>query len=320
MRFSPYLLAVLLILFISPVSTASAQANESRRWSDASGQFGVEGKLISTDTDLIVLENKSGDLIALRREQLSSVDQKFVDQFDAKQKSSSVRKIDSEWKLGDGDVVAGRLMGFGSQDLIVKRERGDIWVNNRRLDNLPAAYRKILPNVVQAIDKKRIEDVDDLERHLVAIGAGPYEYSVEGVQIDLKTWGTITIPLSLLTTDEAAEIAPGFKRWKASQEEDVSEQDRYETANRERLALQGRDRLRQQKRSARQRQMQMMELSLLSAASGVSDIWEVQIRSPYQYGYGRTVLVNAQNSLQAKQLVAQKYARWQIGAIAKRSY
>ena len=95
-----------------------------------------------------------------------------------------------------------------------------------------------------SFDKKRIVSLDKLEEHLADLGGGPYKYTVSGVQLDLKDWGVITIPLTLLATEEATEVAAGFERWQASQEEGISEEDRYETESRERLALYGRDRQR----------------------------------------------------------------------------
>jgi len=281
--------------------------------------------LITVDKKLVVLERRDGELIALRRDELSDSDQEFVQKLDSAEEASSDLDGNSIRELGDGDEITGELIGFGRQELIVKREGGKIWVNDRRLDELPAAYRKILPNVVAAIDSKPITSVGELEEHLAEFGAGPFRYTVLGVQLDLKDWGTITIPLSLLTIDQAKEIQPGFERWQAAQQKDVSDVDRQDSESLERLALESRQRHRQRYRQRYQtavqtRQFRLLELNLLAVNAGVTDVWYVAIHPINRYGYGRTVLVNAPNSLVASQRVAWKYPYWEIGAIAKRSY
>ncbi len=305
--------------------SCSADAAESRHWMDASGKFKVEAQLLTADKELVVLEQDDGELIAVKRDQLSKADREYVQQNYSSEETPSKLNVDSKWKLSDGEVVAGRLLGFGRQELNVKRERGDLWVNDRRLSKLPSAYQKVLPNIVSAIDKTRVKSLADLEKHLADIGGGPYKYTVSGVQLDLTDWGVITIPLTLLATEEAKEVAAGFERWQASQEDTVSKEDRYETERHERLALNSRNYQRRRYQasgdsSVSHRQMQRMELSLLAADAGVTDIWSVQLRPRNSYGYGRTVIVSAQNSLLARQKVVQKFRGWTIGAIAKRSY
>ncbi|QDS92171.1 hypothetical protein FF011L_09080 [Roseimaritima multifibrata] len=318
-----------LIFFLSTATMlglfAQCSAEETRQWTDASGKFRVEAELLAADKNLVVLEKDDGDLIAVRRAQLSEPDRQYIQQSDAAAKASSAPRIDSEWKLNDGEVVAGRLMGFGRQELSIKRELGDLWINDHRLEDLPTAYRKVLPNVVAAIDQKPIGSLEALEKHLAEHGGGPYKYTVSGVQLELKEWGVITIPLALLTEKEAEEVRPGFARWQAAQQEDVSEEDRYETTSRERLALNSRDRQRRRYQAAgqqawQQRQMRMLELGLLAADAGVTDIWQVEVIPPNSYGYGRMVVVSAQNSSFARRKVAQQFPGWMIGAIAKRSY
>lgn len=319
MRFLVKSVPILILLTISIACSSVANADHSRRWADRSGKFTVDAELLISDKDLVVLEREDGDVIAVRRDQLSKTDQEFLSKHDANSVSALRSDTDSQWKLSHGQVIAGRLMGFGQQDLIVKRERGEIWVNDRRLEELPSAYRKILPNVVAAIDRKPIHSLEELEAHLIELGAGPFKYTVEGVQLDLKDWGAVTVPLPLLAIDEAKEIQPGYDRWKASRENTVSDDERYKIESRERLALQSRDRLRARVNPRNRRQMRLMELSLIAADTGVTDIWEVVINPPNRYGYQQSVIVSAPNSLDARRQVAQKYPNWKIGAIAKRN-
>lgn len=315
---TPLLLAIAMTTTLVTMSLAIGA--EIRQWSDPSGKYSVEAELLIADEDVVVLEQEDGEVVALKRKQLSESDRQFVDKQYPTENLPSKIDVDSKWKLSDGEVIAGRLMGFGRQDLNIKRERGDLWVNDRALKELPAAYHKIIPNIVSAIDAVKLETLEETEEHLADQGGGPYKYTVEGIQLDLKDWGVITVPLALLTTEEAKEIAPGFERWQAAQAEEVSDDDRYATEARERLALSSRDRLRRMERPMGERKMQWMELSMLAAGAGVTDVWEVAIFPPNRYGYGQRVLVSAENSGLARLQVAKKYPGWRIGPIAKRSY
>ncbi|MGB7347187.1 MAG: SHD1 domain-containing protein [Pirellulaceae bacterium] len=306
---------------------------EVRRWTDESGKFSMDAELLTSDKDFVVLARESdGELVAVRRNELSKDDQNYITAntdsqasatSDAPSKPDSANRktqpYDSTWKMSDGQVVKGRLIGFGAQELVVKRERGRIFVNDRELDELPPAYAKIVPDVVSRVDNKEISTREELESHLVDIGAGPFTYRVEGLQLDLASWGAITIPVSLLSIADAKQVQPALERWQASNEDDVSESDRSETARRERLVLDSQERYRR-KAQQRQRQLKMMELNLLAVESGITDVWEVALYPRQRYGYPRTVVVTARDSLQAKQQVIRKFPGWRIGPIAKVSY
>lgn len=320
------------LIAITLLTVTQAKA-EVRQWADESGKFSVEAELLTADKDFVVLERKTdGELIAVRRKELSKKDQAFIsaNTDDQANDTSTAQKLedsanqtsqpyDSTWKMSDGQIVKGRLIGFGTQELIIKRERGRIFVNDRELDELPPAYAKIVPDVVSRVDDKEIKTREELESHLADNGAGPFTYRVEGIQLELATWGAITIPVSLLAANEAKQVQPAWERWQASNDDGVSESDRVATSSQERLVLDSQERYRR-RAEQRERLLKMMELNLLAVQSDITDVWEVALYPRQRYGYPRTVVVTARDSLQAKQQVIRKYPGWRIGPIAKVSY
>ena len=260
---------------------ASPSFAEVRKWSDESGRFSVEAELLTSDKDFVVLEReKDGELIAVRKKELSAKDQAYISEnaeerdndeadveTDRDLASRNPKKYDSTWKMRDGEVVKGRLIGFGRQDLVIKRERGKIFINDRELEELPPAYGKIVPDVVSRVDNAEIETSEELEEHLAENGAGPFTYSVEGIQLDLATGGGITVPVSLLAVSEAKQVQPALERWQAANEDDVSESERMEASSRERLVLDSQERYRRRDQP-RQSQLKMMELNLLAVQAG----------------------------------------------------
>ncbi|NND95770.1 MAG: hypothetical protein HKN47_00405 [Pirellulaceae bacterium] len=316
--------SVLTIFLLGNILCAEpGDAKEFRSWQNPDGNYSLQAKFVTADDDQVVLEQKSGELVVLQREQLSAENQKYLDdllgQKEAGDDTTDKAIADiSSWNLSDGSEIQGRLIGFGRQTMVVVRERGKLFVNGFRFDRLPAAYRKVLPDVVAAVDEETIKSIDDLEKHLADGGGGPFEYVVEGIQLKLEEEGAITVPITLLAPEDASVVAPYLQRWRAAQEETVADEDRDETDRRERLMLDSYAKTRS-KQTAAQRRLKMMELGLLATASGITDIWEVTLYPNNRYGYARSVVVPARNSLVAQKIATTKYPGWRVGPIRKLS-
>jgi hypothetical protein len=303
-----------------------------RIWSDPSGQYEVEAELVAADSSKAVLRNQQGELIVMQLDQLSKADRGFVDDFLSDQQTSNVGDdasgADSKWNLKDGQKVRGRLLGFGRETLILARRDGHVLVNGTRFDELSPAYQKIVPDVVSRIDEVDVDDLESLEDHLADGGAGPFRYVVAGIQVETRDGGVVTIPASLLRPADRDAVEPGLKRWLASQQEGVSEDERRETADTERLLLDSYRRLRDRSpaypgsAAARPRvhPVQMMDLHLQAATAGVTDIWEVLLYPPTPYGYPRTVVVPAENSRGAMIAASRHYPGWRMGPARKLSF
>lgn len=222
----------------------------------------------------------------------------------------------TRWRLRNGDELEGKLIGFGSQTFNLKRQGGVVRVNDTAFKDLPSAYGLILPAVVSKIDHKPIANLKELEKHIAGGGGGPFAYEVSGIQLDLKQGGMFTVPLEFLELAEAELVSPGFERWSAARAESVTEQDRYETNDRERLMLDSYARLRGQER-AQDRAMKLVELGLLSVNAGVTEIWEVGLLPNTPYGFPRSVLVPGRDSLSAQEIAVRRYPGWQVGYARK---
>ncbi len=338
----------------------------AKTWTDPSGRYKVEAELVAADPSKAVLRNDEGELLVMQLEQLSKADRDYVEDFlDEQQRSSAAageagetseadrprrddeprrddppsqdwdlpkasakRQTDSKWKLKDGQTVRGRLLGFGRETLVLARRDGHVLVDGTPFDELPPAYQKIVPDVVSRIDKVDIGDQESLEDHLIDGGAGPFRYTVAGIQIEDRDGDVVTIPVSLLRSADREAVEPGMRRWMAAQQQGVSEQVRRETADTERLLLDS-----HQRRRSRQSAygdaatssplvdaVRMVDLQLQAAAAGVTDIWEVLLYPPTPYGYPRTVVVSAENSRGAMISATRHYPGWRVGPARKLSF
>lgn len=245
---------------------------------------------------------------------------------------------ESNWNLKDGQVISGRLIGFGREALVLVRRDGDVLVNGTKFDELSAAYQKIVPDVVSRIDNVEVGDRESLEDHLADGGAGPFRYELAGIQVEGDQGGVVTIPVSLLRPADQEVVQPGMKRWLAAQEKGVEENVREETAKTERLLLDSYQRLQDRSPAYPTRPaptaasptgpgavppvhpVRMIDLQLQAATAGVTDIWEVLLYPSAPYGYPRTVVVPAENSRGAEIAATRNYPRWRVGPVRKLSY
>jgi len=330
---------------------SSIAASESRQWRDESGRFSITARLVTADDRWVVLDKSTEadrELVILRTEQLSPADRRYLanrvegvghpepsdttesaetrQQVDRHRGAAAVQSEDSpdsRWHLRDGDTITGKLIGFGSQRFRIGRQLGDVLVNGEELRSLPAAYRKVLPAVVAEVDDADIGDVEELESHLADLGGGPFDYAVDGVELQVSGRYSLTIPLPLLEPDEARQVADGFRRWQAAQEPTVSEDDRAETNSRERLLLDSYQRLRGRQRPAdfgrAATRLKQLELQLLAADAGITDFWEVTLQPPNSYAYPYTVIVPAETSAAARARAQSSFPNRGIVGIAKAS-
>ncbi len=326
------------MLLLASVATA-----EDRQWSDLSGLYRVNASLVTADDRLVVLRQSDGELVILKREQLSEADQEYLSKnsdglssakesekkpvADATTDEKPITTADgvtdipsqiTRWRLRSGGEIRGQLVGFASQMFTIRRVQGKVLVNEIALADLPAAFDLILPAVVSKIDNKPIVDRQELEKHIASGGGGPFAYTVNGVQVQLEEGSTLTIPIEFLESGEANLVMPGFKRWLAAREGEVAEDDRYNTDSRERLMLDSYARLRGPDNVA-ERNYRQLELGLLTVNAGITEIWEVALLPNAPYGYPRSVLIPGRDSATAEQIALRQYPGWQVAYVKKLS-
>ncbi|OYP37734.1 SHD1 domain-containing protein [Rhodopirellula sp. MGV] len=336
---NPYKRSLAIAAFALP-SVFSPALLQARQWSDQSGEYKVDADLVASDAKQVVLRTAEDGLLVFQIDQLSKQDQAFLADSQAKANMAASKAVDTEtstepsnekiplpstdssWRLIDGHAINGRLLGFGTQTLILKRRDAEVMVNNIPLKELPRAYAVILPTVIQQIDNVKIKTPADLEDHLIDLGTGPLEYDVRGIQLALPDGGKITIPPEILVSEDAAAIRPGYDRWVAAQADTVDESSRDSTGQFERLMLDSYGRMASNATQSNVvlNKARLMDLQLQAATAGVTDIWQVGLIPRVAYRYPTTVVVYGQNSQAARIAAAAKYPGWQVGPIRKLSY
>ncbi len=108
--------------------------------------------------------------------------------------------------------------------------------------DLPEAFVKILPAIVNHFEKTDLTDVNSLIRWLRKSTTRRSTNTMsKGVGIQLKESGDLVrVPIFLFVEPEQEFLRPGLDRWRAYQAEDVEKSQREEAERREKNAVQHR--------------------------------------------------------------------------------
>lgn len=306
------------VLLCSVVSVSFVSARE---WKDKSGKFSVQAEYLASDESQVVIRNEQDELLVVQLEELSEADRQFIRE--QQQEAAGVTPQASTWNLRGGGELQGKARGFNQQKLTLERVRGDVYVNDRKLSELPEAYQRLVPRIVAQIDETTLQSREDLDKYVAKNGGGPFGYQYEGLELVLDGGVTVTVPLALLQEETAADLRPGFERWKNAQMRQTPDAEREDVEQRERLMIDSYSREQQRARAARaaranqnwSRRMKVMQLQLLAAETGLVDLWEVMLLPPNSYGYPYYVVVPARNSLIAQRIAMQRYPGWRMVGI-----
>jgi hypothetical protein len=244
-----------------------AHALQARTWRDATGKYAVEGDLIASTDEQIVLKRTDGRLVVMETSQLSEADRQYL----ATPKAAEQAGDDplQTWTLTTGWKITGRLVGYARKDVVIQRKRGKVYVNDRLLDNLPEIYRRMLPRIVAHEEGIELANERQLVDWVVKQKGQPRKFTIDGVLIELENGDEYGVPLMFFSAQDRQVFEPGWQQWLAAHEdaerrqrEDFLLQAQAEAYHRDRQQLE---------------QIHAMQLMLSAVDAGVVDLWEVQL-------------------------------------------
>lgn len=295
-------------------------ALHAREWSDSTGRIKIDAEYFAASGDTVVLKKRNGSLVGLEIAQLSSADQQYLDE---KKKAleadaaSAEKPIDQfqTWTSRSGFELRGRVVAFGRREVAIRRVAGIVNVNGTAFSRLNTFYQHIVPKVVAEFADPSVQTIKDVERWLRTQNGNPAPFTIEGVLMKLEDGSELAVPFFLFSEKDLAILNPGWEQWKAEQssEEDRKREDFL-------MSVQADSYQRQKDAEAASHQIQMMQLEMLAVNAGVISIWEVLLRPrPGVYGRETSVMVPAQNSLQAEQLAMQRYPGYVTAGVRRAS-
>ena len=300
-----------LLAVIGSASVAAAAADRS--WTDSTSKYCVEASLIAFDEERAVLKKENHELIAIPLARLSKEDREYLK---SKEAAEQVRRAADQmqtWIMHSGIEVVGRVVDFGRKDVTIQRRRGRLYVNDRLFDNLPQVYREMLPKIVAHFEKIDIDGRSGLDSWVLQQRGAGRTFICEGVILELKNGDEYGFPFFLFSAEDRKVLQPGWERWLAAEQSVETRSER----ERQRLLLQSAAQAYQQDRLANQ-QITLLQLDLLAAASGLVDLWQVQLLPrPGVLSPPLSVVVPSRDSRAATQEALLRNPGFTAGAVSR---
>src|SRR6476646_5888568 len=167
------LLAVAVLCFIPQVVWP-------RVWTDSTGRYSIEANLVAFNETTAILQRPDHQLGQVPIDKLSQADRDYLK---GKEAGDAVKKVSGAtqtWTLRMGGKLVGRVVGFARKQMTIQRRRGNIYVNDLLLDNLPLIYQAIIPKIVAHDAKLVHDDRQGLEDWLITQKGQPMNFAVEG--------------------------------------------------------------------------------------------------------------------------------------------
>jgi hypothetical protein len=302
MKSSPLVVAIVLLVpsFV-----------RARVWTDSSGKYSIEANLIAFNDTTVVLQRADHQLGQVAIDKLSQADRDYLK---GKEAGDAVKKVSGAtqaWTLKTGEKIIGRVVGFAQKQLTVQRSGGNIYVNDRLLDNLPKIYQTMIPKIVAHDAKLVRDDRQALEDWLVNQKGLPQTFTVEGPKFELEGGDIYVIPFFFFSMGDQNLLKPGWDQWLAA-----SSKKQYDQAASQEFLVQSLMAARQRDQQVQQQiaQMQINQAVML----GTTQLWEVSLYPGRGVvGSPQWVVMPGLNSAEASQNAIAKYPGYVAGPVRK---
>jgi hypothetical protein len=302
-----FVLVPLLVLFVCVGSSTG------REWSSAAGGYTLEADLLSFSDTLVVLKRRDGGLVAVELKDLSAKDHEYVRSKETVESHKEAIDKMQVWTANDGMKVKGRIVAFGRKELVVQRKLGHVHVNDNKFSTIDPVHQRLILRILSELENTKFEDEKQLEHWGKTLGGNPKSYPLEGVLLQLESGDVIGVPFFLFASEELAVLQPGWELWKQKAES-------AEAQERESFLVRSAAMAYQRDRETNQR-IEMLKLDMLGVAIGLTSIWQVGLApGPGTYGHPMSVMVYAQNSNIATQMVLQRYPGYVLVGVRRASH
>jgi hypothetical protein len=293
------------------IVAVSATAN-ARAWTDSTGKYTLDAELVTFNDRTVVLKRADHEMVAIPLEKLSEADREYLQ---TKEAGDAARPQDENmqtWTLRDGTQLEGKIVEYAERDVTLQRRRGNIYVNDRNFDNLPAFYQKMLPQIVAQQENLQRADRQSLVSWLVRQRGEPRTLHLEGVIIETKNGDEYAVPFSMLSDDDLALLKPSWNDWQAAaNKNDYRRQEDHAFLLRSLAAARQRD-------AQVNRQIAQMQLGLQAVEAGITSLWEVTLYPAAGRGSRpQWVVVPGRNSRQATQLALSRNPGFVAGPVRR---
>lgn len=264
-------LLLLLVVGLLLVLTRPATAGAVRTWTDSTGKYTIEASLIAFNDHQVIIERASDkELGAVDVDKLSDADREYLATQEAVKAANDRTGELQRWTLANSLQVNGRLVDYAHREVVVRRSRGKVYVNDRVLGNLPPIYQRIIPQIVANAGNK-VTDEPSLTRWLSARSGKPQTFTVDGVVLELENGDEYVVPFFMFSHEDLNILQVGWDEWLAAHSSD-----NHKARQQEALQLQV-EAARYHKNQEQQQRIAEMQFGLQAVDAGVTSMWEVTL-------------------------------------------
>ncbi len=302
-------------------SFSLSQICHARVWTDSTGQITIQGTLLASDDKEVVIKldkkREDHELLAVPIEHLSQAD---IDYLHSQEAMESIRTEGekSVWEMVNGMKVYGRLISFIQRDVTIQRRRGQVYVNDRPIKNLPEVYQKMIPFVVAHFEKTTFSDDAAFNKWILAQRGNPKTFNCEAILLEFPNGDEYAIPLFFLTSKTMKFLQPSYDQWIAEERAREKDEEKYaEDRRQHELYLQSRA-MGLQSPEEQMLRIARLQLTMSAVTAGATDLWEVMLYPPPgSYAYPLSVVVPARNSEAASVMAMQRNPGFRAGPVRK---
>lgn len=243
----------------------------AREWADSSGEYSVEADLVSFNETTAVLKRGDHELVAFPVDALSEEDKKYLASDGAKAIAREFAEGMQIWKLADGSEVVGRIVDYANRDLTLQRRHGRNYVNDRRLENLPEFYQRLIPKIVAHKEDLPRADRRGLRAWLARQQGAPRTFHVDGVVLETPDGDEYAIPFVMFAEADRELLSPRWDAWN-----EASQSKEYRVQREIAFLLESLAAARQRDKEVRH-EVALLKLKMQAVQAGVTSLWEVTL-------------------------------------------
>ena len=308
--------SVLIACLISLTVFGHPSQAQTRQWKSLNGDVTINGDLVaSNETTAVVKRKGSGRLVAVELSELSAADREFVRERAAgkkPQETGDPKKLQT-WTSRDGMKMQASVVAYGQKQYILGSTRGRVTINGKAFSNLDPLHQAIALKVLSKLESTPMDDEADLRRFVSLLLGKPKTYQLEGVLMELASGDQIAVPFFLFSDKDLVILKAGWESWQKAEEADRNREDLM-------MRSEARDYQQAYAQSQDYQQMEMLKLNMLAARTGLTSIWEVQLKpNPGVFGRPIAVMVPARNSQIATQMVLPNYPGYSLIGVRRAS-
>ncbi|QDU25521.1 hypothetical protein ETAA8_05900 [Anatilimnocola aggregata] len=291
---------------------APAAAQAARTWTDSTGHFTLEADLVSMSEDKVVLQRADHELVSLPIKLLSTKDQEFLKSNEALELRKQKLDGPQTWTLQDGTKLVARAVSYTSRPLSIQRRRGHIFVNDRRFDNLPEFYQRLVPQIVAKLESLEASDRRAFEAWVLLQRGQERTFTLKGIAFETENGDEYAVPFFLLSPQDQEVLGAGFDDWLSS-----VRLDKQEELEDKAFMLQSLAAARNHDQKV-MREIALLNLKLQAVNVGLTSLWEVTLYPSAAIG-GPPVwtVVPGRDSNQASANALQQWPGYFLGPVRR---